>query len=163
MKINIKRCAFGTVFAVCLVLGGCFGGGGREPYRNSEFTHANMKWHLEKGKTHTSEVMQVFGPPNVASKEGDELEIWVYQKMSTSTVESAFGGGLGLSALVNEVSANVLGGQVAKGAIKGNLGGSSSFQGGRRTSTLSSKTCTMILKFDKEGILIDYSFRTSNF
>lgn len=89
--------------------------------------------------------------------------MWVYQKMSTSKIESAFGGGLDLSALINEVGINVLGGQVAKGAIKGNIGGSGGFQGGRHTSTQSSKTCTMILKFNDRGVLVEYRFRTSNF
>ena len=88
--------------------------------------------------------------------------MWVYQKMSTSKVESAFGGGLNLSAMVNEAAAGALGGLVSAG-VKGNVGGSGGFQGGKHTSTQSSKTCTMILKFDDDGILVEYRFRTSNF
>ena len=160
MKMNVKKHAFKVIAAVCLVLGGC--GETSRPYHNSEFTHGNMKWHLEKNKTHESEVLEVFGPPNVTSVDSEGLEMWVYQKMSTSKIESAFGGGLNLSALINEVSGNVMGGRLAQAGVKGNLGASGGFQGGRHTSTQSSKTCTMILKFN-HGILVEYRFRTSNF
>ena len=160
MKINAGKCGFTAIAAVSLVLGGC--GETSRPYHNSEFTHGNMKWHLEKNKTHESEVLEVFGPPNVTSVDSEGLEMWVYQKMSTSKIESAFGGGLNVSALLNEVSANALGG-LANAKIAGNVGGSGGFQGGRHTSTQSSKTCTMILKFNDRGVLVEYRFRTSNF
>ena len=169
MKTNAGKCGFTAIAAVCLMLGGCFGGGGGERYHNSEFTHGNMKWHLEKNKTHESEVLEVFGPPNVTSVDSEGLEMWVYQKMSTSRIESAFGGGLNLSALINEVSGKIAGGVPGVGgldggaSIKGNVGGSGGFQGSRRTSTQSSKTCTMILKFNENGILVEYRFRTSSF
>ena len=159
--MNIEKHGFKVIAAVCLVLGGC--GETSRPYHNSEFTHGNMKWHLEKNRTTKGEVIEAFGPPNVTSVDSEGLEMWVEQKMSTSKIESAFGGGLNLSALINEVGVNVLGGQVAKGAIKGNIGGSGGFQGGRHTSTQSSKTCTMILKFNDRGVLVEYRFRTSNF
>lgn len=90
MKVTkfIGKHASKAVVAVCLVLSGC---GEKPRYYNSEFTHGNMKWHLEKNKTHESEVLEVFGPPNVTSVDSEGLEMWVYQKMSTSKVESAFG------------------------------------------------------------------------
>ena len=160
--MNIKKHGFKIIAAVCLMLGGCSGGGESERYHNSELTHANMKWHLEKNRTTQGEVMEAFGPPNVTSVDSEGLEMWVYQKMSTSTIEKAFGGGLNLSALINEVSGNVMGG-MAQAGIKGNLGGSGGFRGGRHTSTQSSKTCALILKFDAAGVLVEYRFRTSNF
>ena len=167
MKMNVKKHAFKVIAAVCLMLGGC--GETSRPYHNSEFTHGNMKWHLEKNKTHESEVLEVFGPPNVTSVDSEGLEMWVYQKMSTSKIESAFGGGLNWSALINEVSGKIAGGLPGAGglnggaSVKGNVGGSGGFQGGKHTSTQSSKTCTMILKFDAAGVLVEYRFRTSNF
>ena len=169
MKTSIERHAFKAIAAVCLVLGGCFGGGGSERCHNSEFTHGNMKWHLEKNKTHESEVLEVFGPPNVTSIDSEGLEMWVYQKMSTSKIYNAFGSSLNLSALLNEVTGNIAGGVPGLGglngnvSVKGNVGGSGGMQYGRHSSTQSSKTCTMILKFDDHGILVEYKFRTSNF
>ena len=149
MKINVKkRGGFKAIVAVCLMLGGCAGGAGSERYHNSEFTHANMKWHLEKNKTTQGEVIEAFGPPNVFSVDSErQEETWIYQKMSTSKVESAFGGGLGLGVKANH----------------GKIGGSGSFGGGQTTSVQSSRTCCMILKFDASGVLIEYRFRTSDF
>ena len=149
MKINVKkRGGFKAIVAVCLMLGGCTGGVGSERYHNSEFTHANMKWHLEKNKTTQGEVIEAFGPPNVFSVDSEgQGETWIYQKMSTSKVESAFGGGLGLGVKANH----------------GKIGGSGSFGGGQTTSVQSSRTCCMILKFDASGVLVEYRFRTSDF
>ena len=149
MKINVKkRGGFKAIVAACLMLGGCTGGAGSERYRNSEFTHANMKWHLEKNKTTQGEVIEAFGPPNVTSVDSErQEETWIYQKMSTSKVESAFGGGLGLGVKANH----------------GRIGGSGGFGGGQATSVQSSRTCCMILKFDASGVLIEYRFRTSDF
>ena len=157
----VRKCGFCIIVALCFLLSGC--GETSRPYRNSEFTYGNMKWHLEKGKTHKSEVLETFGPPNITSTDSEGLDMWVYQKMSTSKIESAFGGGLNLSAWINEVAGNVMGGRLAQAGVKGNLGGNGGFQGGKHTSTQSSKTCTMILKFNDRGILVEYRFRTSNF
>lgn len=147
MKVNIGKHAFEAVVAACLMLGGCAGGAGSERYRNSEFTHGNMKWHLEKNRTTQGEVIEAFGPPNVTSVDSEGQETWIYQKMSTSKVEGAFGGGLGLGVKANH----------------GMIGGSGSFGGGQTTSVQSSRTCCMILKFDASGVLVEYRFRTSDF
>ena len=155
MGTSIRKHGFKIIAAVCLVLGGC--GETSRPYHNSEFTHGNMKWHLEKNKTHESEVLEVFGPPNVTSVDSEGLEMWVYQKMSTSKIESAFGGGLNLSGMLGGL------GEVEDKLVQASVNGSGSFSGGRHTSTQSSKTCTMILKFDNRGVLVEYRFRTSNF
>lgn len=157
IETNIRKHGFKVIAVVCLVLGGCFGGGGKERYYNSEFTHANMKWHLEKNRTTQGEVIKAFGPPNVASIDSEGLEMWVYQKMSTSKIESAFGGGLNLSGMLKGMGA------VEDKLMSASVGGNGGFQGGRHTSTQSSKTCTMILKFDAAGVLVEYRFRTSNF
>jgi hypothetical protein len=116
-----------------------------------------MKWHLEKGKTHKSEVLETFGPPNITSTDSEGLDMWVYQKMSTSKIESAFGGGLSLSGMLEGM------GGVEDKLMSASVGGNGGFQGGKHTSTQSSKTCTMILKFDDAGFLVEYRFRTSNF
>ena len=155
--MNIKKHGFKIIAAVCLMLGGCFGGGESERYHNSEFTHGNMKWHLEKNRTTQGEVIEAFGPPNVTSVDSEGLEMWVYQKMSTSKIESAFGGGLNLSGMLKGIGA------VEDKLMSASVGSNGGFQGGRHTSTQSSKTCALILKFDAAGVLVEYRFRTSNF
>ena len=155
--MNIKKHGFKIIAAICLMLGGCFGGGESERYHNSELTHANMKWHLEKNRTTQGEVMEAFGPPNVTSVDSEGLEMWVYQKMSTSTIERAFGGGLNLSGMLKGIGA------VEDKLMSASVGSNGGFQGGRHTSTQSSKTCALILKFDAAGVLVEYRFRTSNF
>jgi len=151
----VRKCGFCIIVALCFLLSGC--GETLRPYRNSEFTYGNMKWHLEKGKTHKSEVLETFGPPNITSTDSEGLDMWVYQKMSTSKIESAFGGGLNLSGMLKGMGA------VEDKLMSASVGGNGGFQGGKHTSTQSSKTCTMILKFDDAGFLVEYRFRTSNF
>ena len=101
--------------------------------------------------------MEAFGPPNVTSVDSEGLEMWVYQKMSMSKDESASGGGLNLSGMLSGM------GFAEDKVMKVSGGGNGGFQGGRHSSTQSSKTCTMILKFDAAGVLVEYYFRTSNF
>lgn len=141
----VRKCRFCIIVALCFLLSGC--GETSRPYRNSEFTYGNMKWHLEKNRTTKGEVIEAFGPPNVTSVDSEGQEMWIYQKMSTSKVEGAFGGGLGLGVKANH----------------GMIGGSGGFGGSQTTSVQSSRTCCMILKFDDFGVLVEYRFRTSDF
>ena len=141
----VRKCGFCIIVALCFLLSGC--GETSRPYRNSEFTYGNMKWHLEKGKTHESEVLETFGPPNITSTDSEGLDMWVYQKLSTEQVSGALGfGGL-------------------LGAVTHNERAVYSYGGGleERNSISSCKSVMMVLKFNEEGILTDYRFRTSSF
>ena len=76
--------AFNLVLVLTVSLVGC---GASEPVttRNSELTaHGNVqKMNLEVGVTTQTEVLEVFGAPNITSIDGSGREVWTYQRHAT--------------------------------------------------------------------------------
>lgn len=104
---------------------------------NSPFTHGNVQLTLKKGVTTQAEVLETFGAPNVATVDSAGNEVWTYQKnatVSTSRDSTAYG---------------------------------TVILAGVRTSTSgfeqSSRTMTLILKFDALKKVIDFKSMTTSF
>ena len=57
--------------------------------KNSPYTHGNVQLNLETGKTTQAEVLEVFGPPNIATLDGSGNEVWTYQKNATMSSSSS--------------------------------------------------------------------------
>ena len=84
-----------------------------------------------------ADVVSVLGSPNMVTTDSQRNETWVYDKVSTENVVSSSGGGLWL----------ILAG------VNRSAGASSSTQ----------RTLTIIIKFDGNGKVCDYSYRQSSF
>lgn len=84
-----------------------------------------------------AEVVEILGSPNMVTTDAQRREVWVYDKVSTLKASSSTQGGLWL--------------------ILASAGGESS------TSSTSQKTLTIIIKFDKDNLVRDYSYRQSSF
>ena len=105
--------------------------------RPSPFTHGNVQLTLKKGVTTQAEVLENFGPPNVATTDASENEVWTYQKHATVT-KSSEAGAYGTVIL---------------------------FGGGRGTSGFeqSSRTMTLIIKFGSDNKIVDFKSMTTSF
>jgi len=104
---------------------------------NSPFTHGNVQLTLKKGVTSQTEVLEKFGAPNMATVDSEGNEVWTYQKNATVSISrdsSAYG---------------------------------TVILAGGRTSTSgfeqSSRTMTLILKFDATKRVIDFKSMTTSF
>lgn len=84
-----------------------------------------------------AEVLEVFGAPNVATVDSSGQEVWTYQKYATVS-KSNQSGGYGTVILF------------------GASGGSSGFE-------QSSRTMTLIIKFDADKKISDFKSMTTNF
>lgn len=84
-----------------------------------------------------ADVIRVLGSPNMVTTDSKRRETWVYDKISTTHVYSQSNGGIGLILL----------------GVQGDSGASSTSQ----------KTLTIIIKFDNNGNVRDYSYRQSSF
>ena len=104
---------------------------------NSPFTHGNVQLTLKNGVTTQADVLEKFGAPNIATVDSSGNEVWTYQKNATVSKS-------------NESSAY---GTVVL------FGGSSSSSGFEQ----SSRTMTMILKFDDSKKVIDFKSMTTSF
>ncbi|WP_219845990.1 hypothetical protein [Maribrevibacterium harenarium] len=89
------------------------------------------------GKTTKSDVLEVFGAPNVTTRNGEGNEIWTYQRQA----------------------------QIQESSQNNSFGTLLIFGGGSSTAGFknSSRMITLIIKFDSNDVVIDYSSRESNF
>ena len=96
-----------------------------------------------------AEVAQVLGSPNIVSTDEKRREVWVYDKVATDTVYSTSQGG---------VAALILGGT---GGIGGLGAGGTGYDAGAKST--SQRTLTIIIKFDEERKVRDFSYHSSRF
>ena len=128
--------ALAFIVLIIMVYEGC-SSADPENTKPSPFTHGNVQLNLKNNITMQSEVLEKFGPPNIAAADASGNEIWTYQKNATVRKEVAKGGYFTIV---------VLGGQ----------SGSSGFE-------QSQKTMTLIIKFGKDKKVIDFKSMTSSF
>lgn len=120
-----------------LLLSGCASTGALDSNEPQSLTQGAVQMNLVVGSTSKAEVLEVFGAPNVTTRDGSGREVWSYQRqaqVSQSTSQSS-----GWSIL---------------------LAGSSRSASGLSTS---SRMITLIIKFDQNDVVSDFRSRTSNF
>ena len=105
--------------------------------RNSPLTQGNVQLNLAVGKSTKAEVLEVFGAPNITTRDGTGREVWSYQRHATVTQSSE------RTSLWTVIL----------------LGGSSTTTGFSQNN----RTMTLIIKFDSSDIVADFRSRTSDF
>ena len=104
---------------------------------NNPLTQGNVELTLKKGLTRKDEVLEKFGAPNVTTRDSSGMDVWTYQRNATVSNNSS--------------SSNywtiIL------------LGGNSNAAGFEQ----SSRTMTLIIKFDAKDLVYDFRSRSSNF
>lgn len=105
--------------------------------KNSELTQGNVQLNMRVGQTTKADVLEVFGAPNITTRDGSGQEVWSYQRHAT----------------------------VSKSKEKDSfwtillVGGSSKASGFSQTS----RTMTLIIKFNSDDVVTDFRSRTSDF
>lgn len=102
-----------------------------------------------------AEVAQVLGSPNIVTTDEQRREVWVYDKISTTSVYSTSSGG---------VSSQTSGGTILTSVpalIFGTLRGHS--EGAAGANSTSQKTFTVVIKYDEAGRVRDFAYHTSRF
>ena len=127
----MKILSIGIWLVVTLLVGGC--ATRPDPKPNSELTQGNVQLHLVVGETTKAEVLEVFGAPNITTRDGSGRETWSYQRAANVSTSSSTG------FWVVFVGGNTTGFET------------------------SSKMTTLIIKFDENDIVADFRSRTSSF
>jgi hypothetical protein len=104
-----------------------------KPEQKSNLTYGSVKKSIVKGKTNQSEIVHLLGSPNIVTKNSKGEEVWTYSKQSYDSESGGFGGGIIL------------------------FGGSKAF------SSSASSSFDLILTFDSQDIVKDYSVVSSQF
>jgi outer membrane protein assembly factor BamE (lipoprotein component of BamABCDE complex) len=129
------KIVFGALLGACL--SACATTPAPVDQRNSELTQGNVQLNLQVGQTTKAQVLEKFGSPNITTRDGAGQEVWSYQRMATVSQSSSS------SSYWTILLA----------------GGSKSADGFSQTS----RTMTLIIKFDKGDVVSDFRSRTSDF
>ena len=105
--------------------------------KNSELTQGMVQMNLEVGKTNKAEVLNIFGGPNITTRDSSGNEVWTYQRAAQISQSSSQSGYWTI-------------------IIAGKSGSASGFE-------TSSRMITLIIKFDKNDVVTDFKSRESNF
>ncbi len=112
------------------------GQGPTEEERNP-LTHGNVQLHLRVGQTSQAQVLDVFGPPDIATIDGSGKEVWTFKRSASVSRSRTGSGGFFL----------LLGGY-------------------NRTTSSAENTqrrMTLLIKFNEKKIVSDFKSRTSSF
>ena len=124
--------------AVVVVLAGC-ATTAQAPVdqHNSALTQGNVQLNLQVGQTTKADVLEKFGSPNLTTRDGSGQEVWSYQRMATVSQSSSTSGYWTIFLV---------------GESKSAAGFSQS-----------SRSITLIVKFDAKDVVSDFRSRTSDF
>ena len=118
----------------------------REAADGTQLTVGTVQREISHGMS-SVEVTEQLGSPNIVQTDSEGREVWIYDKFATESVQSTSRGGIG--ALVLGLTP-ILG-----------IGGSASTSSG--AASTSQRTLTIIVKFDHESKVRDFSYHTSRF
>lgn len=137
--------------SLIMTLPGCMTAGDhRQELRNSsdeKLTLGIAQREIKAGMSQT-EVAKALGSPNMVTRDRDNTETWIYDKISTETAYSTSQGG---------VAALVLG----AGGGAGGIGGGSTSQASGATSR-TQRTLTIIIKF-KNNVVSEFTYNSTSF
>ncbi|MCF8475161.1 MAG: hypothetical protein K9G26_10740 [Emcibacter sp.] len=115
----------------------------------NQLTHGMVQMTLKVGETSQLEVAENFGAPNITTIDGKGQEVWIFNRHATisasKTNSNSFSIGLGFGA-------DGIGG----GAGGGVSNSTSGFE-------QSSRSMTLIIKFNEQKIVSDFRSRSSSF
>ena len=104
-----------------------------QPAQKSNLTPGMEKTTIIKGETTQTEILEVFGAPNIITNNKSGNEVWTYDKVS---IDSSASAGYGTLVIVGV--------------------------GSSRSGT-SSRTFTLMIEFDDREVVKEYSYRSSAF
>lgn len=131
--VRIDRCSMLVVIALGLTLSCGSTPSEKDKPLNSEMTQGNVQMHLVKGETTKAQVLELFGAPNLTTRDGAGLEVWTYERSARE-------------AKSNQAYWTVI------------LAGSSN-----SGFEESSRNMILIIKFDAKDVVSDFNSRTSSF
>ena len=136
---------------LAITLGGCASVGDHrkalDDSSESKLTLGVAQKEIKPGMSQ-AEVAQALGSPNMVTKDKNNIETWIYDKISTDTAYSTSSGG---------ISTLILG---ADAGVAGGLGGSTSRASGASSRT--QRTLTIIIKF-KEAVVSEFTYNATSF
>jgi len=124
-------------------------GSPQQDVKRDTISYGMVTSKVEKGKTTQIEIIELFGSPNITSINAEGEEVWVYDKISSQTSGSGSSEADRFNAFF---SLGVLGG-----------GGSSAGTQYNNSRSSTTRTLTVIITFDQDKKVREYSARSTQF
>ena len=153
-----------------LALAGCGGGskngnsGGdgappqqQQAERPGSLSYGTVTSQVKKNETTQLQLLELFGGPNISTTDADGLETWVYERSASTTDTAGAAEARNLNAFFGA------GGNVGGAAVGGGVAGGASSARDRSRTTNTVRTLTVIVKFNPDKTVRDYSVRQSTF
>ena len=129
----------------------------RETLEKDPLSYGNVTSRIQKGVTTQGDLVELFGGPNISTIDADGRETWVYERAaSESNVTGKGQGTIEARRLDFYFNLGLLGG----GTERAKEAGSSEYQ---QSISNSIKTLTVIIKFNEDRTVKEYSARASRF
>jgi outer membrane protein assembly factor BamE (lipoprotein component of BamABCDE complex) len=116
----------------------------RDAQQGDRLTVGTIQKEIQLGMS-AANVAQVIGSPNIVTTDNERLETWIYDKISTDVAYSRSNG-----SVIGLIFGSSAGGA---GVASVNTGASSTSQ----------RTLTVVVKFDNDNRVRDFSYHTSRF
>ena len=132
VRLNLRSVAMIACLAVVTMISSCSSykyGQNAEPTQKSNLTFGVVKSKIQKGTTTQSEILEVFGSPNLITKNKSNEEVWSYNKMS----------------------------------VQERAGHTDFFTGQRASVSSSSQSFDLIITFDENDVVKDYSVISTSY
>ena len=116
-------------------------------------SYGGVTSQVQKNKTSQLELVQMFGGPSIATTDADGAEVWVYERSVTETERQDRSEGY-------QAAANL---GLFFGGVNLGGGGSTGKSTSSGSTTTSFRALTVIVKFNRDKTVKDYSVRSSQF
>jgi outer membrane protein assembly factor BamE (lipoprotein component of BamABCDE complex) len=122
-----------------------------------KMTVGTVQKEIRKGMS-AADVAEALGSPNIVTtdSEGREVwiyDVWIYDKISTDVSYSKDSAGLGIGLLIGSASGGAFGGGLGTADYSRSAGAQSKTQ----------RTLTVVIKFDGQKTVRDFSYHSSRF
>ena len=155
MKILSKMRAL-LIAATIFALTGCMSA--HQHYQQThgaqerQMTVGTVQKEISKGMS-AADVAEALGSPNIVKTDAEGREVWIYDKISTDVTYSKDSSGLGAILLIGSAAGGVAGGGLGSADYNRSAGAQSKTQ----------RTLTVVIKFDAEKKVRDFSYHASRF
>jgi hypothetical protein len=125
--------------------------------QKSNLTAGMVKKYIRVGTATQTDIISVFGAPNIITRDKNGNEVWTYDRQSMASA--------------SEIAAWNAGGNVTVGAaglagstpVGGIVGGGGSAEKGSSAGQVSSATFTLMITFDSKDVVKDYRMMATQF
>jgi hypothetical protein len=125
--------------------------------QKSNLTAGMVKKHVKIGEATQTDLLAVFGAPNIITRDRDGNEVWTYDRQSMASVSEI--AAWNAAGSVTAAGATLLGNSPVGGVATGGGSGGKSSNAGQ----VSSATFTLMITFDSSDVVRDYRMMATQF